>query len=254
MIDKIVPLIILLFVVGLNCVVIILIRSNPEIISGFKMGDEPEQRDSNIMWVRLLLRYIHRANWITLICGIIGIVGKWQLIYLLSLIVPISCAILLAYGNKPTLVRKGNRKRGYFVALFTGIIILCLSVFYSWRRNLEVTFSGDKMEISGLYGMNIPIEDITQLTLCPSLPKIAIRTNGFAFGNTRLGHFRTEEGKNIILFTHSDSIFVRASKDDGTVFYISYRESEATKQLFLKIQDRLGKSVETEEGVADVGG
>jgi len=40
---------ILLFVVGLNHICVVVFKSNPDIISGFKMSDEPEQRAQEVL-------------------------------------------------------------------------------------------------------------------------------------------------------------------------------------------------------------
>lgn len=235
----IVSTIILLFVVGINYGVMKLAEKDPGIISGFKMSEDPQQREQDKIWLKRLFSYMRRANIATLIGGAIGIVSGLQIIYILSLILPISIAALLAYARRDTGSQKKGGKTAMIITILAVILIVSIPVLYLSRSNLNVSFSDDKMEISGLYGRDIPLSDITEVTLCNSLPEISLRTNGFSLGDTCLGYFRTSEGKNIILFTHSDKYFVRITQNDGTTHYLSYRDKEATEQLLQRLQEKL---------------
>lgn len=235
----IVSTIILLFLVGINYGVMKLAEKDPGIISGFKMSEDPQQRERDRIWLDRLFSYMRRANIATLIGGAIGIVSGSHIIYIFALILPISIAVMLAYARRDT----GSQKKGgntvMVITILVVILIVSIPILYLSRSNLEVSFSDDMMEISGLYGREIPLSDINEVTLCNSLPEISLRTNGFSLGDTCLGHFRTTEGKNIILFTHSDKYFVRITQNDGTTLYLSYRDKDTTEQLLKRIQEKL---------------
>ena len=247
MINIIIPSIILFTIVGINYAGMKLAVKNPDIISGFKMSEDPEQRKQDIIWLNTLDNYMNRANIITLIGGIAGIGFRLSLLYYLSLFLPIGIAALLAYVRR----RKTTTQRGKMPITITTVIVViflsCLPVFYSYCSNLTVSFVGDNIEISGLYGRNIPIYDINEAVSCQSLPSIGIRTNGFSLGNTCLGHFRTTAGKDIILFTHSKKDFIRITLTDGTTYYLSSKDREETDLLFLQIQDKLMKQPSVKE-------
>lgn len=239
MINIIIPSIILFAIVGINYAGVKLAIRNPNIISGFKMSEDPEQRKQDIIWLNTLSGYMDRANIITLVGGIAGISFRLSLLYYLSLFLPISVAAILAYLRR----RKYTTQRGKMpITIITVIVVVflsCIPVFYSCCSNLKVSFVGDNIEISGLYGRNIPIYQINEAALCQSLPPISIRTNGFALGKTCLGHFRTTEGKDIILFTHSDKCFIRITLTDGTTYYLSSEDREETDRLIHQIQGKL---------------
>lgn len=243
----IIPSIILLAVVGINYAGMKLAVKNPDLISGFKISEDPEQRKQDIIWLNTLDKYMCRANVLTLIGGIAGIGFRLSLLYYLSLFLPIGVAALLAYVRR----RKTTTQRGKMpITIITVMVVVflsCIPVFYSCCSNLKVSFVGDNIEISGLYGRNIPIYQINEAALCQSLPPISIRTNGFALGKTCLGHFRTTEGKDIILFTHSDKCFIRITLTDGTTYYLSSEDREETDLLLLQIQDKLRKQPPVKE-------
>ncbi len=96
----ILQLILLLFVVGIIYGCLNLTKTSPDIISGFKMSKDPEQKKIDEMWLRRLSDYMRRANIVTLIGGLIGIVSGVRVVYLLSLILPMCVGLLLAYTGK----------------------------------------------------------------------------------------------------------------------------------------------------------
>lgn len=228
---------ILLLAVGLNYGCGNLVKTNPSIMSGFKMSEEPAQKERDKTWIKLFLKNMQIANTVTLVGGLVGIVYDLHMIYYFSLILPITVVVILSYSHRK-IEREGDGKK-LTVVLAIGIIV-CLPVWYAGRSNLEVTFPEGNMKIGGMYGKAIPLGDIKEAQICLSLPKISIRTNGFALGKTNIGHFRTTDGKGVMLFTHSDACFIRITmKNYATTYYLSCREEEETLQLFHNIQRKI---------------
>lgn len=229
---------ILLLVVGINYGCMKLAKTNPDIISGFKMSNDKEQRARDEIWLRHLFNYMRRANIVTLIGGLIGIVCGWPSVYYISLFLPISVATLLGFRCRYIL----NKKKGKNLAVIITMLvtfIMCLPVLYSYQSDLKITFSDEELKIHGIYGVDIPLHDINEVKLYQSLPQISLRTNGFALADTRLGHFRTTNGENIMLFTHSDKFFVCITQNNGIKYYLSYKEKKTTEQLLIRIQNEL---------------
>lgn len=214
------------------------------------MSEDPEQRKQDTIWLNTFSIYMNRANIITLIGGFAGIGFQLSTLYYLSLCLPISIAALLAYVRRHKHTAQRGKTSITIIIGFAVILLLCLPAFYTHFSDIKVSFVGDKIEISGFYGKDIPIYDIHEAAICQSLPPISIKTNGFALGKTCLGHFRTTDGKNIILFTHSDKIFVRITLNDGTTYYLSYKDRKETDRLFHQIQDKLKE--QTANGTSDL--
>lgn len=231
---KIILLAILLFVVGLNYACVKLAKSNPDIISGFKMSDEPKQRAIDEAWLNKMFRYMNIANVLTFAGGLIGIIFDLQILFIISLVLPLCLALLIGYIQR----KGGKSNKTTIIAILSVIILICLPVVYFYATDLDITISDEKIEIHGLYGEDIPLQEIKETSLCQSLPEISIKTNGFALGNTRLGHFRTSKGENIMLFTHSDSSFIRIVRANGTAYYLSFKDKKATEQLLTELQNK----------------
>ena len=229
---------ILLFVVGLNYICVVVFKSNPDIISGFKMSDEPEQRALDEVWLNKMSRYLTIANIVTLTGGLIGIIFDLQILYYVSLVLPLILALLFGYIQRKG--AKGEKKKNVAViaTLIFTILLISLPVFYTFNSDLEVTLTDKEMTIGGLYGLDIPLQEIKEKSLCQSLPAISTKTNGFALAKTRLGHFRTATGEDIMLFTHSDSCFLRITRTNGVTYYLSSKDKKATGQLLTKLQKK----------------
>ena len=229
--------IILFLVVGLNYICVKLTKSNPDIISGFKMSDEPEQRALDEAWLNKMSKYMNIANVLTLAGGLIGIIFDLLILYYISLALPLCLAVLFSYIQRKE--RKGEKgKTVTIITLLITILLLCLPVFYTFNSDLDVSFSDEEMTIGGFYGLDIPLQEIKETSLCQSLPAISIKTNGFALGKTCLGHFRTTTGEDIMLFTHSDSCFLRIIRTHGEIYYLSFKDNKATKQLLIALQKK----------------
>ena len=157
---------ILLSVVGINYGCMKLAVLNPNIISGFELSEEPEQREYDKAWLRLLHKYMRAANIVTLIGGIVGIISGLQIIYYLFLVLPISFAALLAYSRRKLIVKKKGRKLAMVITMLLVIGLTCLPILYSSQNDLKVILLDDRMEISGLYGLDIPLCKISEAKLC----------------------------------------------------------------------------------------
>lgn len=238
---KIILFAILLFVVAMNYISVKLAKSNPDIISGFKMSDEPEQRTLDEAWLNKMFRYLTIANILTITGGVIGIILDLQILYFVSLTMPLFLALLLGYMQRKGGKGEKKKKTAIITILTALILLICLPVFYTVQNDLDVTISDDKISISGLYGQDIPLQEIKETKLCTSLPDISIKKNGFDLAKTRLGHFRTTAGEDIMLFTHSDSCYMRIVKTNGTTYYLSSKDSKETVQIFTDLQEKQNK-------------
>ena len=105
--------------------------------------------------------------------------------------------------------------------------------------NLEVVTNKDELVIKGLYGTNISYRNIKEIELKSNLPDIKSRSNGFAAGYTRLGNFITQDDSHIMLFTHSDSCFIRIVTKTDEIYYLSCQESDETVKIFKEIKKHL---------------
>ena len=232
---------VLLFVVAIGFMVAYFIRKHPEKISGFNV----EEFDNDIVaatnWVEVLCRVTIIASFITLICGIIAVYLESILMFALSVSVPITVGFIYAYSRKKG---RHNAKEGYvnkpllIVISFSFILQLIVVVAVSEQAtsDLDVVTNKDELVIKGQYGTSISYSEIKEITLKRDLPNIKLRSNGFSAEHTNLGNFITQDDSHIMLFTHSDSCFIRIITKKDEIYYLSCQESGNTVKVFNEIK------------------
>ena len=113
----------------------------------------------------------------------------------------------------------------------------------AWEENsricLHMQLIAILSRIGVLYGTNISYRNIKEIELKSNLPDIKSRSNGFAAGYTRLGNFITQDDSHIMLFTHSDSCFIRIVTKTDEIYYLSCQESDETVKIFKEIKRHL---------------
>ena len=118
------------------------------------------------------------------------------------------------------------------------LLILASSVIPNYRET-KVQFDNDTFKIKGTYGVIIPFKDIEQVDTVSAIPKISLRTNGYAFGKTRIGNFRFSDGSNAKLFVKKGfgPIVVIKSKDRVPV-YINFEDKQKTIDLYNRLKTK----------------
>ena len=96
-----------------------------------------------------------------------------------------------------------------------------------------VTASPEMFSVSSrLYGEHIPMREIASISLEQSLPRVLVRTNGFATGSHLRGHFRLDRMGNGQLFVERNTppyIVVRTQRD---FVIVNFKEPERTRELY----------------------
>ena len=62
-----------------------------------------------------------------------------------------------------------------------------------FKENILVVYS-EIIRIEGSYGEALTPKNIKSITLTAELPKLTIKTNGFAAGSVKKGYIKTSEG------------------------------------------------------------
>lgn len=141
-------------------------------------------------------------------------------------------------GPGPGTSRAGPSWRPLVVAL---AIILSLTGGVVWYqgRHMEVVVSNEGLRVrSGFYSVSIPLQQIREVIVADSLPRITRRTNGYAVGDVRRGHFRLDSLGDAMLFLtlrHPPYVVVRTAT--GTTI-IGFRNAGNAQQLIYDLSRR----------------
>lgn len=127
------------------------------------------------------------------------------------------------------------------VAVFILALVIPVVLLLSGTRDIKVAATDSHLTVKGVYGLTINYSDIIRLDTLSSLPRIRLRTNGFAFSKTLKGNFRLDDRVNARLFVKKNAppyIFI---KTDSQNIYLNFRDPAFTLELFNRIKPASGK-------------
>ena len=177
------------------------------------------------------------AGGITLAGGISCIIFDWEELLFWIMLIPVTIAVIYMLLQL-CMIQKNKKTYTIITLVFIGfLIILPLSIILPKTENDNDTIiKNDTLFIKGSYAKEIPISSIIYIKGNAIVPPIEMRTNGISFGAYNVGHFRTKDGKDILLYLHSDETNVTHIKTrDNEEIYINFKDSsrsvDFTKEL-----------------------
>jgi hypothetical protein len=143
--------------------------------------------------------------------------------------------------TEPDPKRRKQRKKIGIVIIVTFIVTVfgfIAGLFIYSNQDPEITIDSKSIQISGMYGTDIESSSIKLITIETQLPKILLRTNGYAAFGVLKGHFDVEKIGEAVLFLMNKSVppYIFIQTDQNT-YIINYDTPEKTESLF----DRLKK-------------
>jgi len=113
------------------------------------------------------------------------------------------------------------------------VIVSIAWMFYAHTQPPSIELSGEHFEVaSGLYSAEIPLAAVRSVTLVDELPRIAMRTNGFAAGGTLRGYFRLEEwGRGRLFINRRTPPYVVVRTADSFVV-VNFEDGARTRELY----------------------
>ena len=121
--------------------------------------------------------------------------------------------------------------------------VCALTFFGAKDPAVHVHMFDSKIEIKGMYGLEIAVDEIAEISLIEESMEdigVAARTNGFGgFGQTLKGHFRLNSRNEVLLFVQAKTVpTIKITRGSGVPdIYLSLRDGEATRALYGEIGD-----------------
>ncbi len=138
----------------------------------------------------------------------------------------------LGYLSKHSI--KQNKSTYYLVILVLLIVLFSISAmfFYTLKEN-QIIHSSDAIEITGMYGEIIALNDIKSVRLIPHAPTIKRRAGGFAMGAVKKGDFQIQSGEKAKLFLNdqNEGKIIEIVLINGTKIYYSTASGNTEYQL-----------------------
>ena len=162
---------------------------------------------------------------------------------LTALFVSIMFISIYQFYCQKTLIGKASTGLLIFVTLV--MVGVFGSIAYSYIE-ASVIVEDEGIRISGKYGVKIPLNQINEVFLADTLPRIGIRTFGISTGTIRKGNFQSKSLKrNIKLLLHSKTKpYVYIIYADNKYLIVNFRKKEKTQQVYelLKVLTRNGQN------------
>ncbi len=112
-------------------------------------------------------------------------------------------------------------------------LIIPVALFISSKQATKITIDNKGFTIDGFYGQTIPFSDLLQVDTVSILPKIEMRTNGYAFGKTRIGNFRLADKSHVKLFIEKGfTPYILILSKNREPIYINYENRQKTIKLY----------------------
>ena len=220
-------------------IIVILLMSLPLIVLGSTIGpDSAINFGSRIPKAKLKseegLKRLRRIKIALILAGIFILVGgfaclafHWEDYQLVVILIPEIVAIIYMLLQLYKIERKG---KGLLVLMLSIIVILgmipLIAALPITGNDNNTTIRNDTLFIKGSYAKEIPISSIIYIKGNAIVPPIGIRTNGISFGAYNVGHFRTKDQKDVLLYLHSDETNVTHIKTrDNEDIYINFKDS-----------------------------
>lgn len=119
-------------------------------------------------------------------------------------------------------------------------LIAVVSLFFYGEKDPDVNIIYDRIQIKAMYGLNIDFSEIAEISLIEkSVSDIGIgtRTNGYGgIGGALKGNFKSDTLGETLLFVQSKSSpTIKIERTYKKDVYISFRNSQSTKQLYSEL-------------------
>ncbi|WP_157359389.1 DUF3784 domain-containing protein [Wenyingzhuangia fucanilytica] len=125
-------------------------------------------------------------------------------------------------------------KVGLIILIGTFIFVTGL-VAYGYKEN-KILFDAHQIEFTGSYGGILPTQQIKNIEVKKDLPKITLKTNGFALGEIRKGYFKTKSGETVkLILNSSQKPYLLFTTSDNRKIYYSAKE-QLNEELLQEIK------------------
>lgn len=180
-----------------------------------------------------------------------GVAGYFKLTWLaifflfVSIADPCIFAVMMSKKIPKTSSKPSSKAAAIAIVIFTVLVLAAVGgMFFGGEKEPSIVIADGKMKIESMYGLTFELSEVSSVSLREqSMSSIGTgrRTNGYAgFGDTLKGHFSSEGLGDFLLFVKADSsptlLIERADKED---IYISFRDGEKTRSLYLELSGAL---------------
>lgn len=128
---------------------------------------------------------------------------------------------------------KSTKKTKIEYWLISTIFLFIVGIMAYGMIPTKIIIDQQNVQIKGMYGMEIPIKEISTIILKENIPTITLRTNGFSVGNIHKGYYNLIElGKCKLYLQSNKGPYIIISLNTGTRIIINFSTQNKTIEKF----------------------
>ena len=136
-----------------------------------------------------------------------------------------------------------KRKKMYWITVSFTAVLICFLVglTYVGLKENQVAVEDGKFVVSGMYGVEWDLEDVEKVELLDELPRVIVKTNGFATEGHLKGRFRLEspyEGGLLFVRVKDGAPYLYVETKDGDYVILNRSDGKETERLYKQLQSR----------------
>lgn len=130
-----------------------------------------------------------------------------------------------------------GRKSALIVVGISSVIFVAIIGLLIWgSREQSVIVTAENIKVTGMYGTQIPLNEIKNVSLKEGIPNVLRKTNGLDNGKILKGNFETLQYGKVKLFLNlKQNIYVLIYTRGGQYYLINFADGQRTKNLYQNI-------------------
>lgn len=215
------------------------------LLSGYNTMSEEERKKVDIKsYIRLFKQFHYFLGVSFLIIGLLlhYLVGENASGVFLA-VYPILAYIYLIWEGRKYYKGKSRKSQKLAIYVLAGTLVFVIALLALGFKEDPLILENQTAHFKGIYGEDLKQSEIASVELVTQLPKIRLKTNGFALGEINKGYFRTADGETVkLLLNAKNKPYIFLTKSNGKKLYFSAKE-KSNKEIVEEMKKELPEVV-----------
>lgn len=145
--------------------------------------------------------------------------------------------------DQTNILESTNRKNNslkYKILLFGSIGVIIISFSFYSSLDAKVTLNTTTLEISGIYGCELPYAQISKIDTVTHLPNIEYKSNGYGLFSVHKGYFvLTNVGEAVLYINSNSTPIIQMQLKNGQYYFLNQSEKLKTIEIFETLKSKI---------------
>lgn len=183
-----------------------------------------------VRYIGLVSKSMYVTGAVIILGGLVAYYADWSFGQPFILIIPPLVMILFVATQAPKISKVTMIASSTIIIMLTGVL------FYV-SREPEIVINERGIDITGIYGGFIPLNEISQIRMVNKLPAIKMRTNGLDMGYIKKGYFKLDSlGRTKLLLHSAHGPYLNIMLNDSSFLILNSSNPATTNLYFSDLQ------------------